>query len=199
LPTGGLTKTEGEIAHDSIDARDGVVIGEAIWQPDAGKVNGALQFDGIDDYVSAPFIRNPADGDFSVFAWIKGGAPGQIVISQTDDNGSGETWLGTEPSEGKLMTGLVHPRIGRVVPQPLVSELVSTDGAWHHIGLVWEGSYRYLYVDGAEAAKDTTALPCPLKSSDGGLYFGAGKTLDAGSFFSGLIDDVRIYNRAVTP
>jgi hypothetical protein len=30
-------------------------------------------------------------------------------------------------------------------------------------------------------------------------YIGTGKTLDAGSFFSGLIDDVRIYNRAIKP
>jgi hypothetical protein len=52
-------------------------------------------------------------------------------------------------------------------------------------------------MDGAEAAKDTAALPlAPLKSSDGGLYIGAGKTLDAGGFFLGLIDDVRIYNQA---
>jgi hypothetical protein len=30
-------------------------------------------------------------------------------------------------------------------------------------------------------------------------YIGTGKTLGAGSFFSGLIDNVCIYNRAVTP
>jgi len=51
-------------------------------------------------------------------------------------------------------------------------------------------------VDGVEAAADTEAL-APLKASDGGLYIGAGKTLEVGSFFPGLIDDVRIYNRAL--
>jgi len=39
----------------------------------------------------------------------------------------------------------------------------------------------------------------PLKSASGGLYIGAGKALDAASFFSGLIDDVRVYDRAVMP
>ena len=34
--------------------------------------------------------------------------------------------------------------------------------------------------------------------SDGGLYIGADKTLDATSFWSGLIDDVRIYDEALT-
>jgi hypothetical protein len=55
--------------------------------------------------------------------------------------------------------------------------------------------HRHLYVDGAEVAKDTN--PVAGIHSDGGLYFGAGKDLDAGSFFSGLIDDVRIYNQAL--
>jgi len=95
------------------------------------------------------------------------------------------------------MTGLVPPPAGRSAPQPLVSESVITDGQWHHIGLVWDRSYRYLYVDGIEAAGDTKAL-APLKASDGGLYIGAGKTLEAASFFPGLIDDVRIYNRALS-
>ena len=36
--------------------------------------------------------------------------------------------------------------------------------------------------------------PVELPSSAGGLYFVANKTLDSGTFFSGLIDDVRIYN-----
>jgi len=40
---------------------------------------------------------------------------------------------------------------------------------------VWDGSLRYLYVDGVEVAKDTGALAG--MPSDGGLYFGAGKTL----------------------
>jgi len=34
---------------------------------------------------------------------------------------------------------------------------------------------------------------------DGGLYFGADKTPAAARFFSGLIDDIRIYNQAITP
>jgi hypothetical protein len=36
-------------------------------------------------------------------------------------------------------------------------------------------------------------------SSAGGLYIGAGTNLEPGSFFSGLIDDIRIYNRAIAP
>jgi hypothetical protein len=38
-----------------------------------------------------------------------------------------------------------------------------------------------------------------LGGSYGGLYIGTGSDLAAGTFLSGLIDDVRIYNRAVSP
>jgi len=54
-------------------------------------------------------------------------------------------------------------------------------------------------VDGSEVARDTQAQTlAPLKSSNGGLYISTSKTLDAGTFFSGLIDDVRIYNIALS-
>ncbi len=191
-----LDETEGDIAYDSAGDSDGICHGEPLSQPAGGKVNGALQLDGIDDYISTDFVLNPADSALSVFAWVKGDSAGHVIISQTDGTGTGETWLGAESPDGKLMTGLVPPVFGRSAPQPLISESAITDGQWHHIGLVWDRSYRYLYVDGVEAAGDTEAL-APLEASDGGLYIGAGKTLEAGSFFSGLIDDVSIYNRAL--
>jgi hypothetical protein len=109
------------------------------------------------------------------------------------------TTLGCDMSGGKLMTGLVTSPLGRFKPTPLEPEFVITDGQWHHVGFVWDGSYRVLYVDGIEVSKDTRALTQALTSSTGGLYIGAGKNLDSGTFFSGLIDDVRIYNRAVSP
>ena len=65
-----------------------------------------------------------------------------------------------------------------------------------YIGFVWDGSYRSLYVDGTKVAKDTNAL-APLKYSNDGLYIGTSKALDAGTFFSGLIDDVRLYDVAL--
>jgi hypothetical protein len=77
------------------------------------------------------------------------------------------------------------------------SESLITDDKWHDVVIVWDGSRRYLYVDGREVAKDTSdvyAIP-----SDGNLHVGAGKDLATGSFWSGLVDDVRIYDRALKP
>ena len=192
-----LDETEGSIAHDSAGDNHGTLYGDPARQHRSGKIDGALQFDGVDDYVTTPFVLNPANGMFSAFVWVKGGAPGQVIISQTDGTGAGETWIGADPSQGKLVTGLVPPPSGRTFPSALQSEFIITDGQWRHIGFVWDGSRRYLYVDGVEVARDAGTL-APLKSSDGGLHIGAGKSLDAGSLWSGLIDDVRIYDQALS-
>jgi hypothetical protein len=194
-----LDETEGNIAEDTAGDKDGIVYGDAFWQPDAGKKGGTIELDGIDDYISTDFILNPSSGEFSVFAWIQGGAPGQVIISQADVEGqsaveSGGTWLGISPSDGKLMTGLMSIFFGT-----LESESVVTDGQWHHVGLVYDyiAMKRHLYVDGAEVAVDDGVVAGV--QSTAGLYIGAGQNLEAPTFFSGMIDDVRIYNRVVHP
>jgi hypothetical protein len=93
------------------------------------------------------------------------------------------------------MTGLSAPA-GRFPAKPLVSECFITDDAWHRVGFVWDGSNRILYVDDVEVARDTQIS---LTKSTGGLYIGAGSALAPGTFWSGLIDDERIYDRAVKP
>jgi len=197
-----LDQTEGNNAHNSAGYNHGICRGEPLWQPGGGKVGGALQFDGSDDYVETDFVLNPADSDgaFSVFAWIKGGSPGQVIMSQTNGDGTGQTWLGADTSDGKLMTGLRPPGGSSPTP-PMVSDFVITDGQWHHIGIVvaanWAPKFRYLYLDGVRVATDTQFVELP--SSNGGLHIGADKTLDAGTFFSGLIDDVRIYDQPLSP
>ena len=180
---------EGDIASDSANDNDGTVYGNPAWQPEGGMVDGALQLDGIDDYIRTPFVLNPADGKFSVFVWIKGGAPDQAVVSQA----GGANWILADASEGKLMTEL--KATGRDATE-LLSQTIITDGNWHRIGLVWDGSHRTLYVDDVAVAEDEQTN---LAALDNGLYIGTGKAMEPGSFWSGLIDDVRIYNRAVIP
>jgi hypothetical protein len=184
-----LDETEGTIAHDSISNKNGNLNGNPIWQPASGAVLGALEFDGVDDYISTPFVFNPNIGAFSVFAWIKGDSPGQVILSQK----GGMNWLGTDPTNGYLIMELRDPgRFGR----QLWSQTCITNGTWHRVGLTWDGSTRILYVDDVEVAKDTQST---LASSSSGMNIGAGKNLEVGTFWSGLIDDVRIYNMAVSP
>ena len=182
-----LNETEGNIAYDSTRTNDAVVLGHPLWNPEGGIVNGAISFDGIDNYISTDFVLDPSWGAFSVFVWIQGGAPGQVIISQQ----SIANWLITD-GEGNLMTELKCT--GRSAG-PLYSETVITDGQWHRIGLVWDSSHRTLYVDGIVVAEDTQH---GLEGSQMGLYIGTNKAMEPGTYFSGLIDDVRIYNKALT-
>ena len=183
-----LDETEGDAAHDSIGDNHATVLGGAVWQPTEGMVNGALFLDGIDDYVATGGVPHP-DGPMTVLAWVKGGRPGQVILSQF----LGTDWLMADPSAGYLMTDLKAS--GRSA-RALVSETAITDGNWHRVGLVWDGTNRMLYVDDEVVAADTQPN---LVGSNGGLNIGCDKNQTPGSFWSGLIDDVRIYNRAVKP
>jgi len=184
-----LDEAQGDIAYDNVGTRDGTLLGDPLWQPTGGMVDGALQFDGVDDFILISSIPNSIEGPFSVFAWVKGSAPGQVVISQR----GGVNWLCADTLEGNLMTELKGT--GRSV-SILPSQAVITDGNWHRIGFVWDGLHRQLYVDNVSVAKDTRAN---LEISQSGLLIGTGKAMEAGTYWSGLIDDVRIYNRVVRP
>jgi hypothetical protein len=151
-------------------------------------ISGAITLDGVDDCAITNAILDPADIPFSVFAWVKGGAPGQVVVAQ---QGSAN-WLMAD-TQGNLITELKST--GRSTGL-LLSQTIITDDQWHHIGFVWDGTKRILYVDDIVVAEDTQVN---LQGSNGGLYIGTGKMMQPGTYFSGLIDDVRIYNRAVSP
>lgn len=190
-----LDEAEGQAARDSLGRFPGVVHGAPVWQPTGGKIGGALELDGLDDYISTASILNPADGVFTVVLWVRGGRPGQTILSQSNVGGKGEVWLGTDAATGALLTRLTDGARGA---QPLVAPVVVTDGAWHLLHLVWDGTGRRLYVDGKQAAVDTRQFGT-LKSSTADFYFGAGKDLEPGSFWSGRLDDIRFYGRVVTP
>ena len=181
-----LDETGGDIAYDSVNENHAAVIGDPTWLREAGQVDGALQFDGLDDYLAAPFILDPTKQAFSVFAWIKGGQPGQTVISQKGGFGA---WLSVD-SAGALATGLTFPM------PAATSGIVVTDDRWHRVGLVSDGAGMSLYVDDVEVARTPTS---PILPATGDLQIGAGKNLEPGAFWEGLIDDVRVYDRVVVP
>jgi hypothetical protein len=183
-----LDETEGTVASDSAGEHDGTVIGVPAWQPAGGAVDGALEFDET-TFVVTDFVLNPSDGAFSVFAWVKGGAPGQVILSQQ----GGADWLTLDLATGALKTELKSS--GRFA-HTLTSQAVITDGNWHRVGFTWDGANRGLYVDDMLVAEDTDT---GLTGGSGGMNIGCGKVMAPGSFWSGLIDDVRIYNRAVKP
>lgn len=182
-----LDETEGDVAYDSVARNDATVLGEATWESGNGYIDGALKFDGIDNYIETPYTLNPADGPFSVFAWVKDGAPGQVILSQAN----GANWLMID-TEGQLATEYKLPGFSF----PFVSGAVVTDGNWHRVGVVWDGTGRILYVDGAQVFNGSGTRFMP---SQEGLQIGAGSDLEPATFFSGLIDDVQVYDQAMEP
>ncbi|MHC4520938.1 MAG: LamG domain-containing protein, partial [Planctomycetota bacterium] len=188
-----LDETEGTIAHDSIGGSEATVMGDATWQPEGGLTGGALELDGVDDHVATDFVSDPRVDPVRVVAWISSDVAGGAIISQTPGAAFGSTWLGTDPSDGTLMTGMMFP-----LPA-LPSKAIVADGRWHEVAIEWDGTYRRLWVDKQAVSADALPVTVPPIHMDGAFNIGAGANLESGSFFSGLIDDVRIYNRAVRP
>jgi len=184
-----LDETEGMTAHDSAGKNDAMLLGGATWQPVGGKIGGAVALDGKDDFVrSGSVVLDPAKGPLSVIAWVKGGAPNKVIVSQA----SGADWLHLN-QYGMLTTGLSD---GSRSAKSLTSDAFVTDDQWHRVVLTWDGTNRTLQMDGVEVAMDTQPN---LAASSGSLHIGAGKNLGATTYWSGLIDDVRVYNRVVQP
>jgi hypothetical protein len=175
-------------AKDSIGGHDATIHGSPMWRPQGGRVGGAIELDGLDDYLTTDLIVNPGTSPFSIFVWVKGGAAGQVVLSQL----SGANWLRAD-AQGCLLTEL------QAAGRPgwtLTSSALITDGVWHRLGLTWDGSNRILYVDGMEVAKDTQPS---LTGATYGLNIGTGSAFASGTFWSGLLDDLYFYNRAMKP
>ena len=191
-------ETEGMKAYDSAGIYDANLMGDPVWQPSGGMVGGAIELDGMDDYVSAPYIFPPSSDSFSLFAWVKGGAPNEVIAC--DSGLYGFFFLQADFKAGNLMT-----TYNSGVDDYLFSQTPITDGQWHHVGLVWDGypAKRVLYVDGFEVAADTvtncTGMGDDWRSAND-IYIGASWGLDnhRNCYWSGLIDDVRIYEGALS-
>ena len=179
---------EGPIACDSSGSHNGTLIGVPAWQPDGGAVGGALECGGA-TFVVAKSVLNPSGGAFSAFAWVQGGVPGDVILSQQ----RGVNWLMLDPATGALMTEL---RSGARQSKALPSDAVITDDSWHRVGFTWDAGIRRLYVDDVLVAEGADVA---LEDCTGGMNIACGKLMAPATFFSGLIDDVRIYNRAVKP
>jgi hypothetical protein len=184
-----LDEKDGADVSDSAGTYPAHLVGNPVWQPEGGAVGGALELDGVDDCVMVTFQSALYQRAMSVLAWVKGGRPGQVIFSQQGY----ANWLAAEKSTGELMTDV---RAATRSGCPLCSKAIITDGQWHRVALVWDGGIRTLYVDGVPVAADVQDSP---KNPYADLAIGAGKDLAPGTFWSGLIDEVRIYSRVVKP
>ncbi len=176
-----LDETSGDLAFDPAGAHTGRLLGNASWH--AGLLDGAVSLDGTDDRIETDFVLNPGAGPFTAMAWVQGGGPHQVILAQTGSKG--KDWLATdENGYGRVDLG-TSGRGGH----SLIGDLALTDGLWHHVALMWDGSLRRLYVDGESHGVDDSGVT--LENINSSMVIGPN--------WQGLIDDIRIYGAALTP
>ena len=207
-------------ANDIKDGNHGTLVNGATFG--AGKVGQAFSLDGVDDGISILKMGNLNLGpsDFSIEAWVN------VAQTQTPlgfiflNYGGVPTYSLSISSDAKAQ---VHFRPG--VPslsgsgnEPFVSATGTTslnDGRWHHLVGVRRGATGLIYVDGV--LENSVTNPAVLSVNGGSvdtggcLYARIGAVhSDIGhcnslapnpqepNFFQGLIDEVKIYNRALS-
>jgi len=191
-----LDETSGAVAaDDSANDYDGTLVNmdDSDWVP--GNIGNALDFDGVNDYVAVDDICAAMAGeDVTVCAWVKAPALNpatQFFISINTIDGDNKLLLGTPAGTATLSI---------VDAEPAWRHTTATiiDNTWHHIAYVIENSSDTVtvYVDGSDVFSFT--LTVPIFKED---VFSLGQEYDGmttGDFYNGLLDDVRIYDWALS-
>ena len=186
----GFEDGTGTVAKDQMAAGNGTLVGGAAWTT-AGRFGKALSFDGVDDSVTVPHSSalNLGSG-LTVEAWVKPSAlDSWRSVVQKERTGAAAYGLFAN-------TDLAHPA-ARVfttnsIEAPAASPLLTT--TWTHLAMTWDGATLKLFVDGAEVSAQPA--PAPLVTSSGVLRIGGNGV--GGEWFSGLIDEVRIFSRPLS-
>jgi len=203
-----MDDSSGSITDSSGYLHWGVSNGSPAYDAD-GRFHRAIEFDGTDDYFDVgPSIVNLVGNseEFTLSAWVKTASSGSMQIINA---GIGNSWLGS------LMILSIEEGNARVaVPATDMNypELLSTsdinDGDWHLITgtFVSSGSNSELnlYIDGTLDGTlsgftwDTRELNHDNLYNDG-FYIGTeNKDSPSGSYYSGLLDEVSVHDRALT-
>lgn len=172
----------GTTANDAAAPNHYGTVSGASWTS-AGKIDGALDFDGANDYVSAPHIVNPNNNYFSATAWVKlEQSSGTVQLILQQDGTNGRHWL-YRSSSGKLGTYLGGSALESSSNLPV--------GTWTQVGVTYDKTTLKLYMNGSTVASSNRTL----ESAGGSMLIGKSKT---GQYWDGVIDNVRIHNRRLT-
>ncbi len=190
-----MDESSGPSASDTtMSARDGVVQGGSSWT--AGKIGGAVLFDGIDDHI----VTHPLDhaGNALTFTgWLR-------------RSGSQPGWAGIIFCRGTAATaGLnfgpanelrFHWDAGSNPSWTYNSGLVPPDGVWTFVALVVSHSSATVYMkpDGGSLQTATANGTFNPQSLSSGLYLGRDPGWDQLRSFRGALDDVRVFRRSLT-
>jgi len=164
----------------------------------AGKSGGAYVYDGVDDlinYGDGASITNMSQ--FTLEAWIKPEDNGYIISKRGP--GCTQVWrLAVDSSQFAFFRTTSTGQISRRSPTTNVNF-----GNWHHIILTWNGSLNYeslkFYVNGTETNYASNTSGTGSFGSTIGCDLVVGNREDGTVPFNGTIDEIRIYNRTLSP
>jgi concanavalin A-like lectin/glucanase superfamily protein len=156
-----------------------------------GRFGQALSFDGTDDVVTVPHDTTlNLNSSMTLEAWVRPSALGTVrtVVTKDQPGTSSYALLANTAASVPSANVFTTSALDAVGPASLGL------GTWTHLAQTWDGSTLKLYVDGAEvSSRPTTGA---LLTGTGQLRIGGSST--AGQFFSGLVDEVRVFSRVRT-
>ena len=191
-----LDETSGDTAHDVAHQRPpGRVKGNPTWA--GGKLGGSLLCDGT-TYVEIPTTPKwDRSDDFSIAAWIFPTTSDTMTIAGSVDEPQARRGYELGLAQGKLFLRLTHVAEKNEVH---VTTNTPLKRGWHSVAAVYDGSGAAagvtLYVDGV--VQQLATLQDSLSGhilGDQPLIAGRG---DSVAFFRGLLDDVQLFDRALS-
>lgn len=164
------------------------------------KLGNAVSLDGVNQYMTIPNSLLQANTVLTVSAWFKTASNGVIISYQNAAYSAGPgnfvpvIYVGTD---GKLRAEVWYS--GGV--NPITTSASVADSKWHQVVLTANVSTQTMYLDGASVGTANGAINNLDMSVNhiGTGYANTWPMANAGwNFFNGSLDDVRIYNRALT-
>jgi hypothetical protein len=192
----------GTVARDSSGkGHDGTVLGDPQWV--AGMIgSGALSFDGTDGLVEAGHDASLSLADaLTITAWVSAHDLNTyyfILCKQPSgtarDNYPGNYEFRTEANSGALQFG--HQETEGEQYTFYTSDSSIAAEQWHHVAVTFtKGELVEFYIDGVAAGSSAQSTNFGVLN-DEPVRIGGRK--DGYSFFNGLLDDVRLYDRALS-
>lgn len=204
-PVGSWSFEEGggTVAADSSgNNNNGTLKNGPTWT--TGQVGGALSFDGVNDYIDCGngASLSMGTGSFAIEAWIKTSANPTYALVVSKRSQAGPYYGGYDLSiwEGdKKIQGYIRENSESHPSATAKSSTFINDDKWHYVGMVVDRSTQRIkvFVDGKfEGSEGDTSLVGNINIS-GALIIGA-TAVSQMYFWNGSIDEVRIYNRALS-